>query len=638
MKYKLLTIIAAMAAVLGTAACNKAAEEENASGNMTLTLQPDQISVSAQGGQESFSFTAPDYWFASCPEKWINIDPYSGKEGSATVTFTVEANTETQERSAVITVNAKGQKGQVKVTQSAGQAAPEPPAGPDYSGTWTVIGTLDDSNWDKDFEMSSAGDLLWEATIPYRTGNEFKFRMDASDQVSLGISGDWEKDDEGVLHAALAEDGAALTLPSEGYWKLTLDVAACTVAAGFVEEFPAPEEPVETEGTVIWDEATVFDGWGCTIVIPAEKFASAAEGDIIRVYFKDKGSDYNPIFKHVGDWSDWTELQSGKEDADAYFQTVIPAGALAELQSEGLRFQGVGFTIVAVTLIGNSSPGGPDTPGETENSIWVNDDPAGHGSVSWNGTYRFGLEGHDGNNECIATLPQAVWDKLKTGPFYLKASIDNADWYNVRITNGWWDATVGDVGKGSDRIVVNGDGTFTLEIDLSEDADFVATLDEKHLLFTGEGYTPLELCFQLEDAPGDTGESIWENDDPAGHGSVSWNGTYRFGLEGHDGNNECIATLPQEVWDKMKTGTFYLVASIDDDGWYSVRITNGWWDPNWNGGDIGKGDERIVVNGDGTFTLAVNVSEDADFLSYLDDRNLLFTGSGYTPLKLYFQE
>jgi hypothetical protein len=31
------------------------------------------------------------------------------------------------------------------------------------------------------------------------------------------------------------------------------------------------------------------------------------------VYIKDKGADYNAIFKHVEDWQDWTELQGVKE-------------------------------------------------------------------------------------------------------------------------------------------------------------------------------------------------------------------------------------------------------------------------------------------------------------------------------------
>ena len=73
--------------------------------------------------------------------------------------------------------------------------------------------------------------------------------------------------------------------------------------------------------------------------------------DIIRVYIKDKGADYNPIFKHLDTWADWDELQGAKVDEDGYFEATVPADAIEELQTKGLRFQGVGFTILKVELI-----------------------------------------------------------------------------------------------------------------------------------------------------------------------------------------------------------------------------------------------------------------------------------------------
>ena len=402
-------------------------------------------------------------------------------------------------------------------------------------------------------------------------------------------------------------------------------------------------------------------------------------------------------------------------------------------------------------------------------TIWKNDGSLGE--VSWNGIYRFGLDGKDGNNECAATFAQEVWDKMKTGTFYVTVKGASP---NIRVTTGWWDPnwTVGDIQPGNELLTDNGDGTFTVEINLTGDQTFVDALDDRHLLFTGGGFSVDEIYFEEEtwvDGPGDVEVpvSVWKNDgslgevnwngiyrfapesnstgeecytvpadiwerlktetfyvtikgaspnirvtsgwwtttwtgadiqpgnelledngdgtwkltinlagDPLldlldaqhllftgggfsveeiylidvvkggspkevvfwegdGATAVSWNGVYRFGLDGHDGNNECIATFPQDVWDKIKSQTFYLVVEATDP---QVRVTTGWWDPNWTVGDIQPGNELLTDNGDGTFTVEINLTGDQTFVDALDDRHLLFTGDRFTPKKLYFAE
>ena len=264
--------------------------------------------------------------------------------------------------------------------------------------------------------------------------------------------------------------------------------------------------------------------------------------------------------------------------------------------------------------------------------IWKNE---GSPAVSWSGTYRFALEGHDGNNECIAEIPQDIWDKMMTETFYIDIEATDPQ---VRITTGWWDPNfmAGDIQPGNELLTDNGDGTWTVKVNLSDNPDFVAALIDRHLLFTGDRYTPIEIYF-MEEIWVDGGDDqpkedvFWEN---GGSGAVSWNGTYRFALEGHDYNNECIGEFPQDIWDKIKTKTFYLVVESSDP---QVRVTTGWWDPNWKVGDIQPGNDLITDNGDGTWTVEINISDDADFIAALDDRHLLFTGDRYTPLKLYFK-
>ena len=293
-------------------------------------------------------------------------------------------------------------------------------------------------------------------------------------------------------------------------------------------------------------------------------------------------------------------------------------------------------------------PGADEGHWETvKTTIWKNENPDGNGVVNWSGTYRFGLDGHDGNNECIATFPEDVWNTLKTGTFYILYSAPDPTQYQIRVTNGWWDTQW--MGKDNDiapwnmaeRIIDNGDGTFYIEVNFGDDP-LVGTLDEKHLLLTGSGYTPLEIYTEEDiwiDGPGGDQEVktvIWTGD---GTTAVNWNGVYRFGLDGHDGNNECIATFPEDIWNRLKTETFYVKYTVADPTQYQIRVTNGWWDTQWMGkdNDIAPWNmaERIIDNGDGTFYIEVNLGDDP-LVGTLDEKHLLLTGSGYTPLEIYF--
>jgi hypothetical protein len=70
-------------------------------------------------------------------------------------------------------------------------------------------------------------------------------------------------------------------------------------------------------------------------------------------------------------------------------------------------------------------------------------------------------------------------------------------------------------------------------------------------------------------------------------------------------------------------------------------VTTGWWGAQWLGkdNDIAPWNmaDRIIDNGDGTFTIEVKFGDDP-IVADLDEQHLLFTGNGYTPLKLYFLE
>ena len=261
--------------------------------------------------------------------------------------------------------------------------------------------------------------------------------------------------------------------------------------------------------------------------------------------------------------------------------------------------------------------------------------------VSWSSQYRFALDGNDGNNECIATFPEKQWNVIKTGTFYFDYTPEDPTSYQVRVTTGWWGAQW--LGKDNDiapwanteLITDNGDGTFTIEITFGDDP-IVADLDAQHLLFTGNGYTPIGIYIYedvwVEDGDGPVEVVFWENE--LGE-KVSWSSQYRFSSE-EGSTGEEIYAFPMDVWNKLKTETFYLQLTPTAD-WFNVRVTNGWWDANWVVGDIGANlPERMIDNEDGTFHIEINLADDAAFVETLDQKHLLFTGEGFIPNKLYF--
>ena len=338
------------------------------------------------------------------------------------------------------------------------------------------------------------------------------------------------------------------------------------------------------------------------------------------------------------------------DDGTFYIEVNLEGAAILEsMDVEHLLFTGSGYTPLKLYFKEDIWVDGGGHMEIVKTPVWVNEDPEGNGVVNWNGKYRFALEGTDGNSEAITEIPADVWEKMKTTPFYMRYSA--GDSYQIRVVTGWWNNNWPGPGENdiapwnlADMIIPLDDGTFCIEVNL-EGAAILESMDVEHLLFTGSGYTPLEIYFQEEvwvDG-GDSGPKevdIWVNDNPEGNGAVNWNGKYRFALEGTDGNSEAIVEIPADVWAKMKTTPFYMQYSAGES--YQIRVVTGWWNNNWPGpgeNDIAPWNlaDMIIPNDDGTFYIEVNL-DGAAILDSMDVEHLLFTGSGYTPLKLYFME
>ena len=281
--------------------------------------------------------------------------------------------------------------------------------------------------------------------------------------------------------------------------------------------------------------------------------------------------------------------------------------------------------------------------------LWENADPEGVGSVNWSSQYRFGLEGKDGNNECITTFPAETWDIIKNGTFILKfAPAPAADAYQIRATTGWWSFGgdgAHDIHTGDERIIDNGDGTFSLAYTISEEplkSGIYDLIDDQHLLFTGSGYTPLQIYISENVwVEGGTTEivrtSIWKNDGSVGAAAWSSGSPYRFAPETNSTGEEVYA-VPTDTWEKMKTTPFKVQVQPAAD-WFQIRILDGWWSVGNNeANDITPTYEGLVDNGDGTFTFVVDLAANPDLTAVLDEKHLLFAGDGFTILEMYWEE
>ena len=423
-----------------------------------------------------------------------------------------------------------------------------------------------------------------------------------------------------------------------------------------------------TYGQIAWSsdyrfalEGTNGNGDAIVAEIPAYIWSILKDGTF---YMTISGGDAYQIRINTGWWSfdgdGVYDIHNGDErlvdNGDGTFTLAVTmseeplkSGIYDLVDAQHLLFTGTGYTIHNLYYTEDVwVPGGAVEIVRT--SIWKNDGSVG--AAAWAGSpYRFGMEGMDGNNECVATIAPDVWEKMKTTPFNVQVqpATEGGAW-QIRVLDGWW--SVGNDASGaldftasSEGMVDNGDGTFTFELDVkthpSPDTPLVDIIDAQHLLFAGDGFIINELYWEEEIfVPGGGGEPaevvVWEND--GSFPSCNWGGHYRFGLEGMDSLGECAATFPADVWERLKSAPFnILIQPVGD--WFSIRVMDGWWSVgNDQSGarDLTPNTEGVVNNGDGTWVVPIALPE--DLLPVLDAQHLLFSGGEYTILKIYYYE
>ena len=177
----------------------------------------------------------------------------------------------------------------------------------------------------------------------------------------------------------------------------------------------------------------------------------------------------------------------------------------------------------------------------------------------------------------------------------------------------------------------NGDGT-----GVQDGPNFIAELPEgSSMKITFDPATATINAYVVGGVlPPDGNDAIWEND--GAKGAISWSSDYRFASEEKKTGEEIYA-VPMDVWEKMKTTPFFVDLEGENP---QIRVTTGWWDGDatYTGNDITPGNELLTDNGEGKWTLKVDLTATQALLDLVDDHHLLFTGDRYTPVKIYFAE
>ncbi len=334
----------------------------------------------------------------------------------------------------------------------------------------------------------------------------------------------------------------------------------------------------------IWDVRTEFADWSVSFVIPAEKFADAKEGDIIRVYYSDKTADFNPIFKHVDSWADWSELQDNRTMEAAYFEAPITAAILPELQSSGLRFQGVGFAIDKVTLLQDVWVEGGGHFEMQENTLWDEETPF----ADWSATIAIPAEKFADVAEGAVIR---VYYSDKTADFNpIFKHVDSwADWNEFQsimvVTGEYFESTVS--------------------------ADVIAELQASGLRFQGVGFTVTKITLMQEVWVGGGGHSevqeiaLWEEETPF----ADWSATI---------------AIPAEKFADVVEGAVIRVYYADKTADFNpiFKHVDSWAD--WNEF------QSIMEVTDEYFQSTVS----ADVIAELQASGLRFQGVGFTVTKI----
>ena len=124
--------------MLATVSCGDSTKEDITPPKFTVSGST-SVTIPAEGGSGSVTFTAPYAWRASSDADWLTFSPTNGGAGEAKVTVKAGANETDANRSAVVTVSAEGVDSPVRISVSQAFVQKAEPAKPSIKLTPTEL-------------------------------------------------------------------------------------------------------------------------------------------------------------------------------------------------------------------------------------------------------------------------------------------------------------------------------------------------------------------------------------------------------------------------------------------------------------------------------------------------------------------
>lgn len=126
-----------LAATLTGCGGNENNTDSGSPNEVTLTLSSENVTLEATGSSADVTVSSTREWGAYTSASWVSVTPKSSVERQTVMTITAIANTETEPRTATVTLMSGTVRKQITVTQKAGEADPNLPEAPEgYKLVW----------------------------------------------------------------------------------------------------------------------------------------------------------------------------------------------------------------------------------------------------------------------------------------------------------------------------------------------------------------------------------------------------------------------------------------------------------------------------------------------------------------------